>query len=413
MSAVPYTFANASGQVPASELDVNFANVKAAVDTAGIVTTNAQPNITSVGTLTALSVTGNVASGNVLTTGRVSATGNVSGTYIFGNGSQLTGIVATSTYGNANVVTLLANFGSNTISTAGNVASGNVSAVGNVTGGNIRTTGAVVADTLYVNQTANFWGISGNTITAPSGATWTSSPAFKDEYITSAANGYINLTSLYANSNTASQVHLEHGLAQIIVDNGSEYIWAFNDSGNLSAPGNVSAVGNVTGGNIRTAGAVVADTLYVNQTANFWGISGNTITAPSGAFWTSNPEFLDEYITSAANGYINLTSLYANSNVASQVHLEHGLAQIIVDNGSEYIWAFDDSGELTAPGNVSAVGDITGNNISATTAFQLPVYANITVRDAAISSPAIGMLVVVGNIYQGYDGSAWGNITLT
>jgi len=300
LSAVPYTFANASGQVPASELDVNFANVKAAVDTAGIVTTNAQPNITSVGTLTALSVTGNVASGNVLTTGRVSATGNVSGTYIFGNGSQLTGIVATSTYGNANVVTLLANFGSNTISTAGNVASGNVSAVGNVTGGNIRTTGAVVADTLYVNQTANFW-----------------------------------------------------------------------------------------------------------------GISGNTITAPSGAFWTSNPEFLDEYITSAANGYINLTSLYANSNVASQVHLEHGLAQIIVDNGSEYIWAFDDSGELTAPGNVSAVGDITGNNISATTAFQLPVYANITVRDAAISSPAIGMLVVVGNIYQGYDGSAWGNITLT
>jgi len=83
LSAVPFTFATASGQVPASELDVNFANVKAAADTAGIVTTNAQPNITSVGTLVALSVTGNVNSGNVLTTGRVSATGNVSGGQIY------------------------------------------------------------------------------------------------------------------------------------------------------------------------------------------------------------------------------------------------------------------------------------------------------------------------------------------
>ena len=83
MSAVPFTFANASGAVPASELDVNFANVKAAADTAGIVTTNAQPNITSVGTLTALSVTGNIIGVNLLTVGRVTATGNISGGQIY------------------------------------------------------------------------------------------------------------------------------------------------------------------------------------------------------------------------------------------------------------------------------------------------------------------------------------------
>jgi hypothetical protein len=55
---VPYTFANQSGNVPASELDANFANVKASADTAVVVTANAQPNITSVGTLTSLSVVG-------------------------------------------------------------------------------------------------------------------------------------------------------------------------------------------------------------------------------------------------------------------------------------------------------------------------------------------------------------------
>jgi hypothetical protein len=39
-----------------------------------------------------VSVTGNVTGGNIVTIGQVTATGNVSGNYILGNGSQLTGI---------------------------------------------------------------------------------------------------------------------------------------------------------------------------------------------------------------------------------------------------------------------------------------------------------------------------------
>jgi hypothetical protein len=56
----------------------------------------------------------------------LSVTGNVTGNYIFGNGSQLTGITAGSTYSNANVVTLLASFGSNSISTTGNITASNL-----------------------------------------------------------------------------------------------------------------------------------------------------------------------------------------------------------------------------------------------------------------------------------------------
>jgi hypothetical protein len=59
----------------------------------------------------------------------VSATGNITGNYFIGNGSQLTGLTAS--YGNANVVTLLANFGSNTISTTGNISGAIVAADGN------------------------------------------------------------------------------------------------------------------------------------------------------------------------------------------------------------------------------------------------------------------------------------------
>ena len=82
-------------------------------------------------------------------------------------------------------------------------------------------------------------------------------------------------------------------------------------------------------------------------------------------------------------------------------------------NVATYVTTFDTDGNWTMPGNVSVAGNITGNNISATTAFQLPVYANATARNAAISNPVVGMLIVVGNTYQGYNGVSWGNITLT
>jgi len=57
---------------------------------------------------------------NVWTTNiGVSSVGNITAPYFIGNGSQLTGLAAT--YGNANVATFLAGFGSNTISTSGNI----------------------------------------------------------------------------------------------------------------------------------------------------------------------------------------------------------------------------------------------------------------------------------------------------
>ena len=64
MPSVPYTFANQSGNIPLSELDTNFAVLGNAVpvfaNTAGQVTNSNQSNITTVGTLTTLSVTGNI-----------------------------------------------------------------------------------------------------------------------------------------------------------------------------------------------------------------------------------------------------------------------------------------------------------------------------------------------------------------
>jgi len=89
-------------------------------------------DITSTGDMSIMTYDGNLkyvnnatvepSTGSIKTAGNISATGNITGNYILGNGSQLTGLPAT--YGNANVATFMAGFGSNAISTTGNITAG-------------------------------------------------------------------------------------------------------------------------------------------------------------------------------------------------------------------------------------------------------------------------------------------------
>ena len=105
--------------------------------TAQTVTTAAQPNITSVGTLTSLAVTGNISAGNV-------AGGNlVAANYISGNGSLLssiTGANVTGQVGNSLIAGTVYTAAQPNITSVGTLTSlavtGNLSA-GNVAGGNL------------------------------------------------------------------------------------------------------------------------------------------------------------------------------------------------------------------------------------------------------------------------------------
>ena len=92
--------------IPGANVSGAVANATYATNS-GTVTTAAQGNITSVGTLTSLGVTGNITGGNINvagmslsgnvvsainTTANVTTTANISGSYVLGNGSQLTGV---------------------------------------------------------------------------------------------------------------------------------------------------------------------------------------------------------------------------------------------------------------------------------------------------------------------------------
>jgi len=320
----------------------------------------------------------------------VSASGNVVANYYFGNGSQLTGLPAT--YSDANVVTLLANFGSNTISTTGNITSDYV--LGN--------------GSLLTGITANYSNANVVSLMAAFGSNAISTTGNVSADIVSASGNIVGL-NLKTSGATGNIV-------------GANYVSAnfyLGDGGLLSNIGGTYSNANVTsllagfGSNsISTSGNITSGNLRVTSGSNTWTVVGSRLTAPAGGEWFSDVGNLDEYISSAANGYIDLQSLYANSVVASRLHLEHGLSHINV-NGDQ--WTFDNTGNLTLPGNTSAINyangasilsGIGGNYSNANVANYLPTFSgnigagNISatgnITGGNITSP--GQISVAGNI---------------
>jgi hypothetical protein len=201
--------------------------------------------------------------GNVWTTNiGLSSVGNITAPYFFGNGSQLTGLAAT--YGNANVANYLPTF-------TGNIATGNLTANTVGINGNLwsfTTTGAAAG---------------GSYLYSPTGGSWYADPNFEDDFIYSAPGGFINIGTLHANSEYASQIHLEQDTTQIIMGpTGAQQIWSFDDFGNLTLPGNTFAVNYANGNPVSLGGN------YGNaNVATFMAAFGNNTISTTGNI-TSN-----------------------------------------------------------------------------------------------------------------------------
>lgn len=195
MALVPFVFANSVGQIPLSELDVNFANVKAFALTAGNVTGNVQANITSLGTLTSLTVNGNV---------------------------------------NAN------NFVGNTLTISGTTNFSNLSTTGNITGTNITATGRIISNSeIVANSISTSQTIVANTLLANSG-------------IIGLTTG---VSTFFLGNTVASTVFFAGNASNVYVANVNSFT---RISGNLTANGTISASGNVTAANFLTSGAISA-----------------------------------------------------------------------------------------------------------------------------------------------------------
>ena len=259
------TGANITGTVANATYAVSAGS---AVGTAATVTTNAQPNITSVGTLTSLT-----------SSGLISTTGNVVGNYILGNGSQLTGIITSVSNvinggSNLNIAAANANV-TISVSTIGNVAVfaptgvsvlGTIAANSNITGGNLLTAGLISA-TSTITSAANV--IGGNITTA--GLMSSTGNAIHGNVLTA---GLISATSTIT---SASNVIGGNLLTAGLISATSTITSAANViGGNITTAGLITATGNVTGGNLVTAGILSATgNAYANSFITSGGISAS------------------------------------------------------------------------------------------------------------------------------------------
>ena len=386
------TGANVVGAVA----NATYAVSAGSATTAGTVTTNAQPNITSVGTLTSVSVSGNATTGNLLTGGIVSATGNITGNYFLGNGSLLTGIA--STYGNANVAAFLPTY-------TGDLNPGNVAATGNVSGNILKTTGTsgniqganYISGNSFVGTTVSMTGnITGGNVLTPGiiSATGNVSGA----YFLGNGSQLTGLVSNAAGSNTQIQYNNANAFA------GNAAMTFDNTTGNVTLANIIIGSGNVgrSGGaqRINTSnawtGTSVNTTLQPGQIVIGNGYFGNldpTNSQTAGVrgakvvIWDSaNISESGGALTRLAGLTVNSQQVLAGNIANTTTQVRGGIGSMIIGGGaSNYTFSAPTNfGQIVGwnqflgigqPNTTIALGNITINTQAVASFAQMIMYA--------------------------------------
>lgn len=313
-----------------SQLTGVAATTATSATTAGTVTTNAQPNITSVGTLSSLDVTGNVTASNFIGA-LANGTSNVAIPAVNGN-------VNISSAGNANVVVVTG--------TGVNVA-GTLNATGNANVGNLGATSIVATGTVDFSTTSNV-----------------ALGAVANISITGGSAGY-----LLSTDGTGELSWIAPPSTQSIT----------NGSSNVSIP--------TSGGNVNTSVGGTANVLVVTATgANIAGTLNATGNANVGNIGATNGVFTNVSGNGAAltniNG-ANVTGTVANATHATTANTVTDAAQPNITSVGT-LTSVAVTGNATV-GNVVLNGGIQSNraNVSvSTTATVIDQFAPATYRTA-------------------------------
>jgi hypothetical protein len=362
----------AGANVLGSVANATYANTAGSTTTAGTVTTNAQPNITSVGTLTSLTITGNLTAGNA-NLGNA-ATAN----YFIGNGSLLTGIIAVSagyiSNGNSNV---------NIPSANGNV---NISAVGNANVLVVTGTGANVTGTLNVSGDATVGNIvtgsgAGGNIT---GANWVIANYFSGAGSNLSNIQGSNVTGAVAYASTANSVagaNVSGQVANALVA----------DTVTTAAQGNITSLGTLTG-------------LTSNGIVNFTNASNVALGAVANVHITGGS--LGQYLSTDGSGTLSWVTLSSSSTLAngnSRVNIPtlDGNVNISVSTSANVLVVTTTG--VNIAGTLNATGNANVGNIGATRGVFTTVAGSLT-TNAQPNITSVGTLTslsVTGNVTAG------------
>jgi hypothetical protein len=461
--------ANATNVIISGILTANISgNISGNAATAGTVTTNAQPNITSVGILTSLSVSGNITTGNLdgansitanyfigsgnnlsniqganitgavtyagtansVALANVSGAGNIASINLDGSTSNVlygNGVFApaAATYGNSDVATFLASYGSNTITTTGNVSVGNIigngQALSGIAGANVSgfVPNANVANTAFAVALGNVSGagniasinldgstsnvLYGNGVFAPAAVSYGNSnvatflASFGSNTITTTGNANVgNLLSLgtiggnvggnavflgdgglLSNINIAAGSSIVNGNSNVTVAANSivsisvagtpNVVVVTNTLANIT--GNLSVSSNITAGNISA-------TLFTGNGQALTGLTGANVTgtvANATYAITSGSATTAGTVTTAAQPNITSTGTLASLSVSGNANvgnLNTANAGLIGGNNVTFT-----TGSNTNPGTFTGNFSLsTGSRLNATYADLAEYY---------------------------------------
>jgi hypothetical protein len=337
---------------------------------------------------------------NVLvTSGNITAVGNVQGNYFLGNGSQLTGLPAT--YGNANVTTLLAAFGSNTISSTGNITTTANIAGGYILGNGSQLTG-LPANYGNANVTSLLANFGSNTISSTGNITTTAN--ISGGFILGNGSQLTGLPANYGNANVTTLLAAfgsnaisttGNVTAGNFIGNG-QYLTNINAGNITGAYGNanvaafmaafgantITTTGNVTAGNISATGTVSISGLGINFAGS------GLVNATNHLAYAGQGAAFGSYNTGNTTGNAYMFTDGAAGNV-----------QLIAGpSPSSQTWNFSGAtGNLTLPGNTSAINY--ANGVSILTGLGSTYgNANVAANLAAFGSNPI---LTTGNISGG------------
>ena len=396
-----------------------------------------------------VSATDTITGGNLATGGTISATGNITGSYILGNGSQLTGIDATSIQSGTSNVRVVSAGGNVTVgiggtsnvmvvSATGTYVTGIISATGNISGGNVSAT--VISGTLSTAAQPNITSVgtlSSVTVDGIYGNVATT--AFAGVFATAKGPNPYSIMQVRSNDGTTGLgMQAYAGLSGLLYSSGNIVFQtgatvrdkdfptggttrATIDTTGLAVTGLVSATGNVIGSNLITGNITIGtDTiksansiLTLDPAAD--GVSGLVVIAGNLQV-TGTTTTIDSTTVYINDLMFNVANNAATSSEANGGGL--GVGPV----GGEYVKLYWDSAGNTwdSTHGISAVGTVTatqfagsaagltsipGANVTGTVPLATSATSAGTVTTAAqpniTSVGTLSSLAVTGNISGG------------
>jgi len=314
--------------------------------------------ISTTGTITG----GNITGANILTGGLISAAGNVTGAYLFGNASTVTGLSASKIFngtseanigasgGNANI-TIAGTSNVFVVSSTGTFVTGLESVTGNVQGGNLRTAGLVSATGSITGASVVGGVMTGTSISvtgAVSGASTSVSGTVTGASVVGgvitgssvSVTGTINGTTVTGTSLTVTTGNITGGnliLSGAITDSGQLDISTTASNGNIVLTPN--GTGNVnTGANISVTGRVAAASVVGGViTGSSVSVTGaQTAASTVGGVITGSSVSVTGAVTSASvvGGVMSGSSLTVTTGTLTGGNIVNGNANGVGNIGS-------------------------------------------------------------------------------